>query len=90
MSYCEVLPARFVTLACFVAAYRKICHSSSKIVIQLSSSLDVCIGVRKFSRMRCFIIPASDKDKNEFYSVFWVDYKAIGVSCVKHDYVGIE
>ena len=20
----------------------------------------------------------------------WVDYKAIGVSCVKHDYVGIE
>ena len=22
--------------------------------------------------------------------MFWVDYKAIGVSCVKHDYVGIE
>ena len=27
VSYCEVLPARFVTPACFVAAYRKNVHS---------------------------------------------------------------
>ena len=50
VSYCEVLPARFVTPACFVAAYRKI-HSvhglsffSSNIVIHLSSSLSVCVN----------------------------------------------
>ena len=24
------------------------------------------------------------------FPVFWVDYKAIGVSCVKYGYVGIE
>ena len=43
VSYCEVLPARFVTPACFVAAYRKI-HSvhglslfSSNIVMRLTS-----------------------------------------------------
>ena len=48
--------------------YRKI-HSvhglslfSSNIVIHLSSSLDVCIGVRECIRALCFIIPASDND----------------------------
>ena len=37
---------------------------SSNIVIHLSSSLDVCIGVRECTHavLHCFIIPASDKD----------------------------
>ena len=26
----------------------------------------------------------------DLFFVFWLDYKAIGVSCVKYDYVGIE
>ena len=39
----------------------------------------VCVNVLA----RCYIIPASDK-------AFWVDYKAVGVSFVKYDYVGIE
>ena len=62
VSYCEVLPARFVTPACFVAAYRKI-HSvhglslfSSNIVIHLSSSLDVCIGVCECTRALCCVV----------------------------------
>ena len=63
VSYCEVLPARFVTPACFVAAYRKI-HSahglslfSSNIVRHLSSSLDVCIGVRECTRaLGCVVL----------------------------------
>ena len=48
--------------------------------------VSVCVNALARCVALCFIIPASDKD----YSVFWVDYKAIGVSCVKYDYVGIE
>ena len=61
VSYCEVLPARFVTPACY-KTYRKI-HSehclslcSSKIVIHLSSSLDVCIGVCECTRALCCVV----------------------------------
>ena len=27
---------------------------------------------------------------DQIYSVFWVDYKALSVSCVKYDYIGID
>ena len=65
---------------------------SSNIVIHLSSSLDVCIGVRECTRALCCVVllsPLQIRIKMNL-SVFWVDYKAIGVSCVKYDYVGIE
>ena len=73
MKFClHVLSHRHV-LSPREKTYRKI-HSvhglslfSSKIVIHLSSSLDVCIDVRECARALCcvalcFIIPASDND----------------------------
>ena len=50
----------------------------------------MCVDVRECTRALCCVLLSTLQKMIKIYSVFWVDYKAIGVSCVKHDYVGIE
>ena len=63
VAFCSphVLSPRYKTYR-KIHSVRNLSLSSSNIVIHLSSSLDVCIGVRECTRALCFISPPSDKD----------------------------
>ena len=99
VSYCEVLPARFVTLACFsprYQTYRKI-HSVHGLSLFYSKHCNIsflfprCVYRCAWMHSRAVLLsPLQIMIKMNLFFILGRLQGHIGVSCVKYDYVGME